>query len=107
VIMNIMLLSVSARAREKGLRRALGAQKGDILTQFLAESLGVTLAGGVVGIACGVGASLLLAEHVKITGISLAVSIVSCSAVALLFGLYPARKAAAVDPVVAMRNARM
>ena len=107
VIMNIMLLSVSQRVREIGLRRALGARKRDILAQFLAESLGVTLAGGVVGIVCGVAASMLLAEHVRITGVSLAVSIVSCSAVALLFGLYPARKAAAVDPVVAMREAKM
>jgi len=107
VIMNIMLLSVSERVREIGLRRALGARKRDILAQFLAESLGVTLAGGVVGIVCGVAASILLAEHVKITGASLVVSIVSCSAVALLFGLYPARKAAAVDPVVAMREAKM
>ncbi|MBC8874320.1 MAG: ABC transporter permease [Planctomycetes bacterium] len=107
VIMNIMLLSVSERAREIGLRRALGARRRDILGQFLTEALAVTLAGGVVGVACGVAASVLLAEHVKITGVSLAVSIVSCSAVALLFGLYPARKAAAVDPVVAMREAKM
>jgi len=107
VIMNIMLLSVSERTREIGLRRALGARKRDILGQFLTEALAVTLAGGVVGVACGLAASVLLAEHVKITGISLAVSIVSCSLVALLFGLYPARKAAAVDPVVAMREAKM
>jgi len=107
VIMNIMLLSVSERTREIGLRRALGARKRDILGQFLIEALAVTLAGGVVGVVCGVAASVLLAEHVKITGVSLAVSIVSCSAVALLFGLYPARKAAAVDPVVAMREAKM
>jgi len=107
VIMNIMLLSVSERAREIGLRRALGARRRDILGQFLTEALAVTLAGGVLGIVCGVAASILLAEHVKITGVSLAVSIVSCSAVALLFGLYPARKAAAVDPVVAMREAKI
>jgi len=107
VIMNIMLLSVSERTREIGLRRALGARRCDILGQFLTEALVVTLVGGVVGVACGLAASVLLAEQVKITGISLAVSIVSCSVVALLFGLYPARKAAAVDPVVAMREAKM
>jgi len=107
VIMNIMLLSVSERTREIGLRRALGARKRDILGQFLTEALAVTLVGGVVGVVSGLAASFLLAEQVKITGISLAVSIVSCSVVALLFGLYPARKAAAVDPVVAMREAKM
>ena len=107
VIMNIMLLSVSARTREIGLRRALGARKRDILGQFLAEAVGVTLAGGVLGVICGVAASVLLAEHVKITGVSLAVSVVACSVIALLFGLYPARKAAAVDPIVAMRSAKM
>ena len=107
VIMNIMLLSVSERTREIGLRRALGARRCDILGQFLTEALVVTLVGGVLGVACGLAASVLLAEHFKITGISLAVSIVSCSVVALLFGLYPARKAAAVDPVVAMREAKM
>jgi len=107
VIMNIMLLSVSERVREIGLRRALGARKRDILGQFLTEALAVTMAGGVLGVVCGVAASILLAEHVKITGISLAVSIVSCSVVALVFGLYPARKAAAVDPIVAMREAKI
>ena len=113
VIMNIMLLSVSERVREIGLRRALGARKRDILTQFLAESLVVTLAGGAVGIICGVVVSILSVTlypddvHKTITVFPLAVSIISCGAVALLFGLYPARKAAAVDPVVAMRAAKM
>lgn len=107
VIMNIMLLSVSSRTREIGLRRALGARKRDIMNQFLAESLAVTLAGGVLGIAIGLAASVVLAENVKITGMSIAISIIACSLVAILFGLYPARKAAAVDPVVAMRDAKM
>ena len=108
VIMSIMLLSVSRRTREIGLRRAVGARKRDILGQFLAESLCVTLMGCAVGLACGVAAAYLLSETPpKVTWVPLVVAVASCSLVALLFGLYPALKAAEVDPVVALRSAEM
>jgi ABC-type antimicrobial peptide transport system permease subunit len=108
VIMSIMLLSVSRRTREIGLRRAVGARKRDILGQFLAESLCVTLMGCVVGLAGGVAAAYLLSETPpKVTWVPVVVAVASCSLVALVFGLYPALKAADVDPVVALRSAEM
>jgi putative ABC transport system permease protein len=108
VIMSIMLLSVSRRTREIGLRRAVGARKRDILGQFLAESLCVTLLGCVVGLAGGVAAAYLLSETPpKVTWVPIVVAVASCSLVALVFGLYPALKAAKVDPVVALRSAEM
>ena len=108
VIMSIMLLSVSRRTREIGLRRAVGARKRDILGQFLAESLCVTLLGCVVGLAAGVGAAYLLsATPPTVTWVPVVVAVASCSLVALVFGLYPALKAADVDPVVALRSAEM
>ena len=104
IIMNLMLLSVSERVQEIGLRRASGARRGDILLQFLTETLLVTLAGGVVGLIVGVVASLLLSDLVKISWLPLVIAVVACAVVALVFGMVPARKAAAVDPIVALRN---
>ena len=104
VIMNIMLLSVSERVQEIGLRRASGARQRDILAQFLIETLIVTLAGGVVGLIVGVVASSLLSDLVKIGWSPILVALVACAAVAMLSGIYPARKAAAVDPIVALRS---
>ena len=104
VIMNIMLLSVSERVQEIGLRRASGARQGDILAQFLIETLIVTLAGGVVGLIVGVAAASLLSDLVKIGWSPILVALVACAAVAMLSGIYPARKAAAVDPIVALRS---
>ena len=104
VIMNIMLLSVSARVQEIGLRRASGARRGDILAQFLTETLLVTLTGGAAGLIVGVVASLLLSDLVKISWVPILIAVVACAAMAILFGMYPARKAAAVDPIVALRN---
>ena len=103
IIMNVMLLSVSERVQEIGLRRATGARRQDIVGQFLTEALLVTLAGGAVGVLVGVVASLLLSDMAKLTWLPFAVALVSCGVVALVFGIYPARKAAAVDPIVSLR----
>jgi putative ABC transport system permease protein len=108
VIMNLMLISVSQRAREIGLRRTAGARQRDILVQFLFEALVVTLAGGFLGAAAGAIAATLLARTgvatSALTWLPFAMSIVACSVVALGFGLYPARKASQVDPAVALRK---
>ena len=108
MIMNLMLLSVSQRVHEIGLRRALGARQGDILAQFLIEALCVTLVGGVLGAAGGVlGASVLSWAGVatsQITWMPFAAAILACGLVALVFGLYPARKASRMDPAVALKT---
>ena len=111
VIMNVMLISVSQRSHEIGLRRTVGARQKDILGQFLMEALGVALVGGLLGAAGGVGlASLLSWAGVavsQVTWIPFALGIISCGLVAVVFGLYPARRAAQVNPVVALREKRM
>lgn len=105
IIMNVMLVSVSERVQEIGLRRAAGARQRDIVSQFLTEALLITLAGGAVGVLVGVAASLLLSEFAELTWLPFVIALVSSCAVALVFGVYPARKAAAVDPIVSLRNA--
>lgn len=107
VIMNIMLASVSARKREIGMRRAVGARKADILGQFLVEGLVVALIGGVVGTLFGfAGATLMAALDVaasRITIQALVASLVACSAIAVVFGIFPAKRAADQHPVDALR----
>jgi len=111
VIMNLMLISVSQRVHEIGLRRTVGARPLDILWQFLFEALGVALIGGLLGAAGGAGIAALLAWKgvavSQITWIPFTISIAACTLVALAFGLYPARKASRLDPVVALREKRM
>ncbi len=107
VLMNIMLMAVSARKREIGLRRALGAQKRHIVFQFLAESLLLTFSGGVLGVAGGVGAAMLLHHFGKPISISwqpFAIAFVLSVLIGLFFGVYPAKKAAALDPVQALNQ---
>jgi putative ABC transport system permease protein len=107
VIMNLMLISVSQRVHEIGLRRTVGARQRDILGQFLFESLLVALAGGLLGALGGAGLASLLAwagvATSRITWIPFVTSIVACCLVAVMFGLYPARRASRVDPAVALR----
>ena len=111
-IMNIMLVSVTERTREIGLRKALGARKRDILIQFLTESSLLSLTGGVIGIGLGYGLSLLvgaiaaasdaeLNPSVSLDAILLAT--LFSAAVGLFFGLYPAKRAADLEPVEALR----
>ncbi len=104
VIMNVMLLSVSQRAREIGLRRAVGARRGEIAAQFALEALFVVLLGGAAGTACGLaGAPLLSADH-AVSWMPFAAALGSCAAVAVLSGVYPAVRAARVDPAAALRR---
>jgi putative ABC transport system permease protein len=106
-IMNIMLVSVTERTREIGLRLAVGARARDILTQFLVEALTLSLVGGVVGIALGLGVSLLIAHLAKwstlISGSAVLLAFAFSALVGVFFGYYPARKAALLDPIEALR----
>lgn len=107
VIMNIMLTSVSARKNEIGIRRAIGAKKGDIVTQFLMEGFFISIMGGLLGTMLGFGGSILLSSlkvaASRVTLLALAASIVSCSLIAVVFSIYPAKKAANQSPVDALR----
>ena len=107
-IMNIMLVSVSERTREIGIRRAIGARGSDILQQFLIESVVLSFTGGVAGITLGVLASLMInAAFGWKEGISMAavaVSLMFCMVIGVFFGSYPARKAARLDPITALRS---
>jgi putative ABC transport system permease protein len=106
-IMNIMLVSVTERTREIGLRMAVGARTRDILSQFLAEAVGLSALGGVVGIALGVSVSRgltgLLGWPTQVTVASVAIAFAFSAAVGVFFGYYPARKAATLDPIDALR----
>ena len=106
-IMNIMLVSVTERTREIGVRMAVGAHGRDILTQFLIEAVTLSSVGGVIGIICGVGASKVLSAYAHwptlISLSSIAIAFLFSAAVGIFFGFYPARKAAALDPIEALR----
>jgi putative ABC transport system permease protein len=107
VIMNIMLVSVTERTREIGVRKSLGARQGDIMLQFLTESLILSLVGGLLGLFVGALAAVALTAiagaTLKITLPYVLLSIFVSSAVGILSGWYPARRAARLDPVVALR----
>jgi putative ABC transport system permease protein len=106
-IMNIMLVSVTERTREIGIRMAIGARGGDVLLQFLVESVVMSLMGGVIGLAVGYGGAALLGH---LTGWSTStppaavmIAVGFSAAVGVFFGFYPARKAAALNPIEALR----
>ncbi len=106
-IMNIMLVSVTERTREIGLRMAVGARTRDILSQFLTEAVSLSVLGGVVGIVLGIGVSQsltgLLGWPTLITPEAILIAFVFAAAVGIFFGWYPARKAANLDPIEALR----
>ena len=106
-IMNIMLVSVTERTREIGLRMAVGAKGKDILLQFLIEAVTLSLIGGLIGIALGLGGSLAIANLGSLPAIiqpaSIALAFGFAAAVGVFFGFYPARKAARLDPIDALR----
>ena len=107
VIMNIMLVSVTERTREIGIRKSLGARQGDIMLQFLIESVILSLAGGLVGLVSGALAALALSAlfgaTLKVTAGYVLLAIFVSSAVGIVSGWYPARRAARLDPVAALR----
>ena len=106
-IMNIMLVSVTERTREIGVRMAVGARTRDILSQFLTEAVALSVAGGSLGIVLGVVVSETLTQSLgwptSITGSSILVAFAFAAAVGVFFGYYPARKAASLDPIDALR----
>ncbi len=106
-IMNIMLVSVTERTREIGVRIAIGARRRDIMTQFLIESITLSVLGGVAGILLGVGAAALLAKlyqwNILISLPAIFISFGFAAMVGIFFGLYPARKASRLDPIEALR----
>jgi putative ABC transport system permease protein len=106
-IMNIMLVSVTERTREIGIRMAVGARSRDILRQFLVEAFTLSVLGGGIGIAVGIGASKLLAATADwptlISVDAILMAVLFSSAVGIFFGFYPARKAARLDPIEALR----
>jgi len=107
VIMNIMLVAVTERTREIGVRKALGARRNDILMQFLIESATLALAGGVIGVIAGIaiakGITLAISFPSAVELWSILVSLVVSASVGLFFGVYPAYKASSLDPIAALR----
>ena len=107
-IMNIMLVSVTERTREIGIRLAVGARKRDILQQFLAEALMLSIVGGLIGIVVGVGASAMIAREFQWPTLTPVYTVVGAflfsAAVGVFFGFYPARKAAQLDPIAALHH---
>ena len=106
-IMNIMLVSVTERTREIGIRMSVGARGRDILTQFLVEALVLSLLGGTIGIIVGVGGSTVISSVARwptfVTAFSIVLSFSFSIAIGIFFGFYPARKAAMLNPIDALR----
>ena len=107
VIMNIMLVSVTERTREIGIRKALGAKKSDVLWQFLIESATIAAVGGVIGILFGIGVAkgvtAIIGMPSRVEVWAVAAGVIVASSVGIFFGVYPARKAAELDPIAALR----
>ena len=106
-VMNIMLVSVTERTREIGLKKALGARKKVILAQFLTEAAVLTSLGGILGVGVGIGLAYLISDiaavPVAISGSAIAISVVFSMVIGLVFGLIPSVKAANLNPIDALR----
>lgn len=107
-VMNIMLVSVTERTREIGIRKSLGARTGSILLQFLAEAAIITLLGGIIGIAIGVAGAFAICGVIgfsaKVEAPTVIIATIFSSAVGIFFGIYPAKKAAKLSPIEALRH---
>jgi len=107
-VMNIMLVSVTERTREIGIRMAIGARANDIMTQFLVEAVVLALIGGIAGAITGLGAIAFLGGSLgwpmKLDPLALAIAVGTSAATGIAFGFFPARRAAALDPIVALRH---
>ncbi|MBA4078263.1 MAG: multidrug ABC transporter substrate-binding protein, partial [Cyanobacteria bacterium PR.023] len=107
-IMNIMLVSVTERTREIGIRKAIGAKFRDILMQFVFEAIILSLTGGILGILLGLGSAYWVGSlgqwKTVVTAPSVVLSFLVSLGIGLFFGIYPARKAALLDPIVALRS---
>jgi putative ABC transport system permease protein len=108
VIMNIMLVAVTERTREIGIRKAVGARRSDLVSQFLSEAVVLAFFGGALGVLAGVAIALLIRTITPLPATiqpwSVAISLIVASAVGLFFGVYPATRAARLDPIVALRH---
>ena len=106
-IMNIMLVSVTERIREIGIRLAVGAKERDILIQFLIEAVVLSLLGGLIGVLLGIGittvASLITGWPTLVSATAIIIAFGFAAAVGIFFGLYPAKKASKLDPIEALR----
>jgi putative ABC transport system permease protein len=107
VIMNIMLVSVTERTREVGIRKAMGARRSDVLLQFLIEAVTLSLLGGVIGVLLGIGVAKGVTLAVGMPSViklwAVAAGLIVAASVGIFFGVYPARKAATLDPIAALR----
>jgi putative ABC transport system permease protein len=107
-ILNIMLASITERTREIGIRRALGASRGDIVLQFLVETIVIATIGGILGVALGVGGAPVVSHFTKwqtdLTPWAIILSLAVSMLTGIVFGLYPARRAALMDPIEALRH---
>jgi putative ABC transport system permease protein len=105
--MNIMLVSVSERTREIGLRLAMGARNRDVLRQFLCEAIVLSMTGGLVGIALGVSASHAISDlfgwATHVSSYAIGLSVLFALVIGIFFGYYPATRAATLDPIEALR----
>jgi putative ABC transport system permease protein len=106
-IMNIMLVSVTERTREIGIRMAIGAEESDVQKQFLIEAVVLSILGGVIGVFSGIGMALLITHTLKwpvsISGLAIAGAMLFSTLVGIFFGFYPAKRAARLDPIEALR----
>jgi len=107
VIMNIMLVSVTERTREVGIRKAMGARRADVLLQFLIESVILALVGGLIGVGLGIsvakGVTLAVGMPSVIKLWAVVAGLIVATSVGVFFGVYPARRAALLDPINALR----